>query len=157
MPAEAGPPRVLGIIVQTVAQIDISAARAETSGSNDCSDWGDMVNPSRRQFLATAGALVATASLARFSFAEHASQPVPAQSTGKDQRYKISASDWMMLKRQTPGALDRAAECGLDGIEVDMGPLGKRPTFDDKLLDDKFRSDYLAKAKSLGLESARSR
>jgi sugar phosphate isomerase/epimerase len=33
-----------------------------------------------------------------------------------------------------------------------MGPLGKRPDFENKLRDEKFRSDYLAQAKSLGLE-----
>ena len=69
-----------------------------------------------------------------------------------DRRYKIAASDWMMLKRQTPGALTRASECGLDGVEVDMGPLGKRPDFENKLRDDEFRTNYLEQARSLGLE-----
>ena len=68
------------------------------------------------------------------------------------QRYKIAASDWMMLKRQTPGALTRASECGLDGVEVDMGPLGKRPDFENKLREDDFRTKYLEQANSLGLE-----
>jgi L-ribulose-5-phosphate 3-epimerase len=58
----------------------------------------------------------------------------------------------MMFKRQTPGALDRAKECGLDGVEVDMGPLGKRPDFENKLTDDSFRNDYLKKAHDNGLE-----
>ena len=58
----------------------------------------------------------------------------------------------MMLKRQTPGALTRAKECELDGVEVDMGPLGKRPDFENKLREEKFRDDYLAQAKSLGLQ-----
>jgi sugar phosphate isomerase/epimerase len=58
----------------------------------------------------------------------------------------------MMLKRQTPGALDRAHEAGLDGVEVDMGPLGKRPEFENKLPDDDFRQAYLEKARGYGLE-----
>jgi sugar phosphate isomerase/epimerase len=58
----------------------------------------------------------------------------------------------MMLKRQTPGALDRAHEAGLDGVEVDMGPLGKRPDFENKLVDEKFLHDYLEKARGYGLE-----
>ena len=56
-----------------------------------------------------------------------------------------------MLKRQTPGALTRAQECGLDGVEVDMGPLGKRPDFENKLRDDDFRTKYLAQATELNL------
>jgi len=99
----------------------------------------------RREFLIASAALGATTLLA-------CGQTAPTTQSKRDQRYKISAADWMMLKRQTPGALDRAHECGLDGVEVDMGPLGSRPDFDNKLLDDKFREDYLAKAKSLGLE-----
>ena len=58
----------------------------------------------------------------------------------------------MMLKRQTPGALTRAKECELDGVEVDMGPLGKRPDFENKLREPDFRDAYLAQAKNLGLE-----
>jgi sugar phosphate isomerase/epimerase len=57
----------------------------------------------------------------------------------------------MMLKRQTPGALERASQCRLDGVEVDMGPLGKRPDFENKLRGDEFRSAYLKQAKELGL------
>jgi len=76
----------------------------------------------------------------------------PSASKPVDLRYKIAASDWMMLKRQTPGALTRGKECGLDGVEVDMGPLGKRPDFENKLREDEFRTKYLEQAKSLGLE-----
>ena len=74
-----------------------------------------------------------------------------APSTRPAHRYRVAASDWMMLKRQTPGALTRARECGLDGVEVDMGPLGKRPDFENKLRDADFRTKYLAQAKDLGL------
>ena len=70
----------------------------------------------------------------------------------KTQRYRIAASDWMLLKRQKPGALQLAKDCGLDGVEVDMGPLGKRPTFENNLLQDDFRAQYLEQAHNLGLE-----
>jgi sugar phosphate isomerase/epimerase len=73
-------------------------------------------------------------------------------SNSLNHRYNIAASDWMMLKRQTPGALTRAKECELDGVEVDMGPLGKRPDFDNKLRDADFRSAYIDQAKDLGLQ-----
>jgi Xylose isomerase-like TIM barrel len=96
----------------------------------------------RRTFLAgtAAAALLSRSILA---------QTAPA---AKPQRYEISAADWMMLKRQTPGALDRAHDAGLDGVEVDMGPLGKRPDFENKLVDEKFLHDYLEKARGYGLE-----
>src|SRR5215204_1065689 len=106
----------------------------------------------RRTWLRNAGASVAAIGL--FSMSRSlavAADPTPT-TTQKGHRYKISASDWMMLKRQTPGALGRAAECGLDGVEVDMGPLGKRPDFENKLRDEQFRADYLAQAQKLGLE-----
>jgi len=61
-----------------------------------------------------------------------------------NQRYKIAACDWIMLKRQTPGAITRAKESGCDGVETDMGPLSKNPTFDNKFLKDpKFVDEYL--------------
>ncbi len=53
----------------------------------------------------------------------------------KDYRYKISVCDWMILKRQKLGAFKRTAEIGADGVELDMGGLGSRPTWDNKLLN----------------------
>jgi len=99
----------------------------------------------RRELLALCAAAVAAHALSRFAVAQPTSAPAV------DHRYKVSASDWMMLKRQTPGALTRASECGLDGVEVDMGPLGNRPDFENKLREDEFRSAYLKQAKELNL------
>ena len=67
-------------------------------------------------------------------------------------RYKISASDWMLLKRQKPGAVPLAAECGLNGVEVDMGPLGKRPDFENNLLKQDFLDEYMAAVREHRLE-----
>lgn len=53
----------------------------------------------------------------------------------KEQRYKISVCDWMILKRQKMGAFKRTSEIGADGLELDMGGLGNRPTFDNKILN----------------------
>src|SRR5687768_15039540 len=66
-------------------------------------------------------------------------------------KFPISASDWMMLKRQRPGALQLAKDCTLDGVEVDMGSLGKRPTFENQLRDDTFRDSYTSAASQLKL------
>lgn len=68
------------------------------------------------------------------------------------QRYKVAVIDLMMLKRQKLGAFPLAKEVGADGVEVDMGGLGKRPTFDNKLLIDSVREQFLNKAKELHLE-----
>lgn len=51
------------------------------------------------------------------------------------ERYKVAVCDWMILKRQKLGALERAKEIGADGIEMDMGGLGDRETFDSKFVN----------------------
>lgn len=58
------------------------------------------------------------------------------------ERYRIAVCDWMILKRQKPVAVGLAAEMGADGLEVDMGGLGQRPTFDNRLLDPRNRKVY---------------
>src|SRR5689334_12121601 len=50
-------------------------------------------------------------------------------------RYKIGVCDWMMLKRQKLGAFPLAKDVGADGVEVDMGSLGQRETFQNALAD----------------------
>ena len=69
-----------------------------------------------------------------------------------NQRYKIGLIDLMLLKRQKLGAIPLAKELGADGVEVDMGGLGTRPTFDNQLLVDSVRKQFLDKAKELNLE-----
>lgn len=68
------------------------------------------------------------------------------------QRYKIALIDLMLLKRQKLGALQLTKDLGADGVEVDMGGLGKRPTFDNQLLNDSVRQLYLNKIKELNIE-----
>src|SRR5438270_10988831 len=102
----------------------------------------------RRQFMAaTLGAGVgALTGLAR----ANAEPPQPAAGAG--QRYKIAACDWMLLKRQKLGAFQLSKECGLDGVEVDMGSLGDRPEFDNKLRDPAVRQQFLDASKATGVE-----
>lgn len=108
---------------------------------------------SRRRWIFGAGAAAAAAALLPLDrFLHAAAEPANETAQQPDHRYKIAASDWMMLKRQSAGALTRAKEAGLDGVELDMGPLGRRPDFENKLRDDAFRTKYLEQAKSLGLE-----
>lgn len=69
-----------------------------------------------------------------------------------EQRYKVAVCDWMILKRQKLSAFDRAVEIGSDGLELDLGGLGKRPTFDNKLMDPLQRKQFLQKSSEAGIE-----
>jgi sugar phosphate isomerase/epimerase len=79
------------------------------------------------------------------------SAPSVAQTASK-QRYKVAVVDLMILKRQKLGAFQLAKEIGADGVEVDMGGLGDRETFDNQLANDSIRKVFLNKAKELNLE-----
>jgi len=78
--------------------------------------------------------------------------PAVALQGQQTQRYKIGVIDLMLLKRQKLGAIPLAKEIGADGIEVDMGGLGTRPTFDNQLMNDSTRQLFLNKAKELNIE-----
>jgi sugar phosphate isomerase/epimerase len=67
-------------------------------------------------------------------------------------RYMIGVCDWMILKRQRLGAFPLAKEIGADGVEVDMGSLGQRDTFENALADPQNRRQFLDTARDLGLE-----
>lgn len=60
-----------------------------------------------------------------------------------EQRYQVAVIDLMILKRQKLGAVQLAHEIGADGLEVDMGGLGQRDTFDNKFFDEEFRTNYV--------------
>ncbi len=67
-------------------------------------------------------------------------------------RYKIAAADIMLLKRQKLGAMQLAHDCGLNGVEVDLGSLGKRPEFANELRKPELREQYLEASKKLNVE-----
>jgi L-ribulose-5-phosphate 3-epimerase len=67
-------------------------------------------------------------------------------------RYQVAVADLMILKRQKLGAFQLAKDVGADGVEVDMGGLGKRETFDNQLTNAATRQQFLDKAKELRLE-----
>nr|WP_199074944.1 sugar phosphate isomerase/epimerase family protein [Pedobacter sp. ASV19] len=70
----------------------------------------------------------------------------------KESRYKVAVVDLMILKRQKLGAFELSREIGADGLELDMGGLGNRDTFDNKLADPLIRKQFLDKAEELNLE-----
>ncbi|MBB3187003.1 alpha-L-rhamnosidase [Microbacter margulisiae] len=67
-------------------------------------------------------------------------------------RYKVSVCDWMILKRQKLGAIDLAKEIGTDGVEVDMGGLGKKVDFANKLNQKKVQEEYIGECNRLGMQ-----
>ena len=67
-------------------------------------------------------------------------------------QYHVAACDWMMLKRQKLGEFQLAKDIQADGVEMDMGPLGKREMFDNKLRDPHFQELFRRTADSLGIE-----
>jgi sugar phosphate isomerase/epimerase len=69
-----------------------------------------------------------------------------------NQRYKIGLIDLMLLKRQKLGAITLTGQLKADGVEVDMGGLGTRPTFDNQLLIDSVRNQFLKTAKENNVE-----
>jgi sugar phosphate isomerase/epimerase len=69
----------------------------------------------------------------------------------QQQQYRVAACDWMMLKRQKLGEFQLAKDINADGVEVDMGPLGKRILFDNKLREPAFQQLFRRTADSLGI------
>lgn len=106
---------------------------------------------SRRAFLGKSALLIATGML-RPLFRAGAADTAMSPPTTADLRYKIAVCDWMILKRQKLDAFALAKEIGADGIEVDMGPLGDRETFDNQLAKAEVRQQFLDEARRLGLE-----
>jgi sugar phosphate isomerase/epimerase len=74
------------------------------------------------------------------------------QKAKTNQRYKIGLIDLMLLKRQKLGAITLTAQLKADGVEVDMGGLGTRPTFDNQLLIDSVRNKFIQTAKENNVE-----
>jgi sugar phosphate isomerase/epimerase len=102
----------------------------------------------RRHFLALSAAAGSSALLAN---SLRPGQLNAAEAA--DQRYKISVCDWMILKRQKLGAIQLAKDCGMDGLEVDMGSLGSTGAeMKNELLKDEFLQQYLDASRKIGIE-----
>lgn len=70
----------------------------------------------------------------------------------KGQRYKIAVCDWMILKRQKIGSFQLVHELKGDGVELDMGGLGKRERFDNKLREPHFQQLFRETAQKFQVE-----
>ena len=67
-------------------------------------------------------------------------------------RYQIAACDWMMLKRQKLGEFQLAKDIQADGVEMDMGPLGKRVLFENRFRQPEEVITFRHVADSLGIK-----
>ncbi len=110
----------------------------------------------RRHFMAgscAASAILVVPSVCQGAMSEHANREIGESVPLAAPRYRISACDWMMLKRHTLGAIARAKECTCDGVEVDLGSLSKNPTFENKFINEPgFAEKYLESCKEHGIE-----
>ena len=94
----------------------------------------------RRMFISSVAVLTGSLMLPKAVFA------------AKKSKYKVAVIDLMILKRQKISALQLTRDIGADGVEIDMGGLGNRETFDNKLADPAIRKQYLDKIKELNIE-----
>ena len=72
----------------------------------------------------------------------------------RNSKYKVAVCDWMILKRQKIGEFELAKQLGADGIELDMGSLGQRDSFDNKLRKPDFQLLFKQKMTETGVEIA---
>ena len=68
------------------------------------------------------------------------------------ERYQVGVCDWMVLKRQKLGEFKLAKELGCDGIEMDMGGLGRRDSFDNKIRQPEMARLFRHTSDSLGIK-----
>src|SRR6187551_3223126 len=94
---------------------------------------------SRRRFLK--GSLAASGACLTLNSRSRAEEKVE-NSPASRHRYRIGVCDWMMLKRQKLGAFPLAKDVGADGVEVDMGSLGQRDSFENTLADPGVRAQF---------------
>lgn len=80
------------------------------------------------------------------------SHKVPKPEVVSGPQFKVGLIDLMLLKRQKLGAIQLTKDIGADGLEIDMGGLGNRETFENQLAVDSIRRQFMNKAKELNLE-----
>jgi sugar phosphate isomerase/epimerase len=101
----------------------------------------------RRNFIQSTAATLAAGWLSSPLYGQN----MPPGGILPEQRFRIAVCDWMILKRQKLGAFQLTKDIGADGVEVDMGGLGSRETFDSKLTEPAVRESFLNKARELDL------
>ena len=65
--------------------------------------------------------------------------------------FQIGVCDWMILKRQKLGEFALTKEIGADGVEMDIGGLGYRVLWDNKLRDESTLQTFLSTSKEQGV------
>ncbi len=110
------------------------------------------IKNTRRNFLASSALATAAFAAAPMACSSAGKKESTEDVFKKDKRYKVAVCDWMILKRQKLGAFKRTSEIGADGVELDMGGLGSRVTFDNKLRNPIDRKVFKEEAEKYGLE-----
>lgn len=77
---------------------------------------------------------------------------MPETTLGQTARYQVGVCDWMILKRQKLGEFQLAHDLGAHGVELDMGGLGQRELWDNKLRDAQEAAHFRGVADSLGVQ-----
>ena len=77
---------------------------------------------------------------------------MPEELCAQANRYQVGVCDWMILKRQKLGEFQLAHDLGAHGVELDMGGLGQRELWDNKLRDPQEAAHFKHVADSLGVE-----
>lgn len=62
----------------------------------------------------------------------YANAATPSAAKAGEKSIKVACCDWMILKRQKLGEFKLSSELGADGVELDMGSLGRRVLFESK-------------------------
>lgn len=105
---------------------------------------------SRRQMLAAAGAAITLGLSSRPPSAVSAAPTTrPAA-----RRFHVAADDLFLLQRQKLKAFAVAANCGLDGIGVDMGGMPGGAELKNALRDPAVRQQFLDESKKTGVQIA---
>ena len=105
----------------------------------------------RRNFIRQSALLLTGLPLIRLQRPFGLSLP-GAASASHQARYQIGVSDLMIYKRQKIGAFALTHQIGAQGVEVDMGGLGDRPTFKSILSDPATCEAYLQEAEKYKLK-----
>ena len=96
--------------------------------------------------------IVTTFAIAIIVWSCKSTNKISKSSSASGPQYKVALIDLMLLKRQKLGAFQLTKDIGADGLEVDMGGMGPRETFDNQLANDSIRIRFLTKAAELNLE-----
>ncbi len=106
----------------------------------------------RRRFFKDLAFIAGGVLASRSVFGINSSRNRSAFKREEEKTFPIGVCDWMILERQDLDAFPLSKKIGVDGVEVDMGSLGNRKTFDSQLGDPEMQKKFLDTASDWGLD-----